>query len=133
MVSLELVTDFIQAELFKKDVRKEKTGIIYIDDYSDRTTAMTEDIYSLCFITCIKPTELITLCPEVKEEATINDLIEFQEEEKKEGDLKTDEGQSSKDPARQYNCIPNMFYKNTIREFGLLTVFSVMFLTILLF
>ena len=30
---------------------------------------MTEDIYSLCFITCIKPTELAKLCPEVKEEA----------------------------------------------------------------
>ena len=32
---------------------------------------MTKDIYSLCFIICIKPIELAKLCPpvEVKEEA----------------------------------------------------------------
>ena len=40
---------------------------------------------------------------------------------------------SNKEPPKQYNCIPNMFYKNTIREFGVLTIFSVMFLTGLLY
>ena len=75
MVSLELVSEFIYRELKQiGEEKKKELGTIYIDDINDRTTAMSKDIYSLCFITCIKPTELITLCPVVKEE------------EKKEGD-----------------------------------------------
>ena len=89
MVSLELVTDFMGQTLnLKKDVLKEKVGILYIGDDSDRTTAMTEDIYSLCFITCIKPDELVKICPkiEVDEEEKKDAPIKVKEEEKKEED-----------------------------------------------
>ena len=53
----------------KGKYKEKELGAIFLDDGNNRTTAMTEDIYSLCFITCIKPTELAKLCPEVKEEA----------------------------------------------------------------
>ena len=62
MVNLELVPDFSWNILEKKEDEKE-AGAIFLDDPKNRTTAMTEDIYSLCFISCIKPTELVKLCP----------------------------------------------------------------------
>ena len=49
---------------------------------------MTEDIYSLCFITCITPDELVKICPkiEVDEEKKKDAPIKVKEEEKKEED-----------------------------------------------
>ena len=49
---------------------------------------MTEDIYSLCFITCIKPVFLVKICPqiEVNEEAKKDAPIKVKEEEKKKED-----------------------------------------------
>ena len=54
MINLELVSDFYIRGMNSKKTES-KIGIVYVDDVNDRTTAMTEDIYSLCFITCIKP------------------------------------------------------------------------------
>ena len=65
MVNLELVPDFSWKEITKDSTTEDEkeTGAIFLDDPKNRTTAMTKDIYSLCFISCIKPTELVKLCP----------------------------------------------------------------------
>ena len=93
---------------------KNANNFIFVEDTTDRTTAFNMDIYSLSYITCLKDASLKNMCPPIEEAEG--------EEPKGEG---TD--------IRQYNALPSEYERNTIKEFGIFTIFSVMFLTFLLY